>query len=1481
MMANEKVEKQLEAARKLLLDLSLRNRLINTPFGKGKSRNVEIVGRSAEDVFRVLVVDRNVVRLAPLDDGDEKGRSSVGTQTLFDVDGSSQSEPLRSRDSCSDLPTLLAVDVLQKRLLAMYYDAREIEEEQGVNTLYIALGFLKWFESPTSDEEKFAPLLLVPVTLDRQSVGARFQIRFSEEDISTNLSLQKKLENDFGLNLPDVPENDALSPDHYFDLVRDQMGLPPRWEIQGERILLWFFSFSKARMYEDLDPDSWPDAADLVGHRIIDALLGTGFREAPRLCDDGEPLDPKIQTIDLVHVRDADSSQAIVIEEVRQGFQCDPPHDLVIQGPPGTGKSQTITNIIAAAVKEGKTVLFLAEKKAALEVVKRYLDEVDLGAICLELHARKATKKAVLNELDRTQKAAKPPPAIVQPVAASLAAARGRLNEHAIVFHRSLEPCGQSAFQIVGELVRLRADGILGADFELRDPLRWTADEIHERVRLLERVDVHLQKVGNPRQHPWRGVMAEAILPMDLDNLKAELPRLTQDLRALAADGEDLDRVLDAGGIRTLSDMDELCRTAEWLMRAPQLDPMALADSVWSECRQQISEILTIGADFQTQQTFLHSLLNDGAWFADVEPIRRELARHGQSMFRWLIRPYRDACTNLRGLLRNSMPKALDERIAILDGLLRLQALKWELDVRTTNEEIGRRAFGVLWQGSASDWEALRAIDAWETLVREAALTRDFRRLARFSSDAPTLATAVETVRYKMSSIWPALRKMVDSLALDLPIAFGVAQFTALPLSDAISRLDEWRRCTESITDWTAFNIQLSRLADQGLGELAARIVEGQIAPGTAVDRFRRALDECLIREVWRQFPSLAQFSGVSYDHEVAEFRRLDEQRIDVARLEVRMRHHVELHLAKLSHDHQHEFRTINRQIAKKRNHMALRELFARAPNAVQKLKPVFMMSPLSVAQFLKPGKITFDLLIVDEASQVRPEEALGAIARVRQIVVVGDDKQLPPTNFFNQILVDDDDEVDATGVGGLESILGLCTAQNISRRMLRWHYRSRHDSLIRVSNHEFYDDALLVAPSPADDPNKGLRFHHIANGVFDRGGSATNRIEAEAVARAVIEHARSFPQLSLGVGTFSIAQRDAILDALELLRRKEPSFEDFFALGNREPFFVKNLENVQGDERDVIFISVGYGKDSSGYFALGFGPVSNPGGERRLNVLMTRARDCCRVFSSITADDIDLNRAKSRGAEVLKVFLSYAADRRLDVPKPSGGDHDSEFERQVARAVRTLGFEVHAQVGSAGFLIDLAVVDPEMPGRYLLGIECDGATYHRARWARDRDRLRQQVLEDQGWTIHRVWSTDWFRQPTEQLRRIASAIERARARLGMRMEESTITGAIENAAGAAGDEATRPNNVPSPNEGRDRAAATPNPPLSPEKTAVLAALDRRARNARRKEAIGPVILSMDTKIEQQQLEPILCELVEEGLVTRFGSGRSARYQRT
>jgi very-short-patch-repair endonuclease len=449
--------------------------------------------------------------------------------------------------------------------------------------------------------------------------------------------------------------------------------------------------------------------------------------------------------------------------------------------------------------------------------------------------------------------------------------------------------------------------------------------------------------------------------------------------------------------------------------------------------------------------------------------------------------------------------------------------------------------------------------------------------------------------------------------------------------------------------------------------------------------------------------------------------------------------------------------------LARQRGHMPVRKLMQGLPTLLPKLKPCLLMSPLSVAQYLAAGHSQFDVVVFDEASQIAVWDAVGVIARGKQLVVVGDPKQLPPTNFFGRSSTDGDDGGDGQQVEDLESILDECLGAGMNRLTLKWHYRSRHESLIAFSNVNYYESELVTFPSPVTS-DVAVRFQPVA-GIYDRGGSRTNRAEAEAIVDAIEKHylKEGSAGLTMGVVTFNQTQQSLIATLLEARRRSNSQLDKVLAQKVSEELFIKNLENVQGDERDIILFSITYGPDAAGKVTMNFGPLNSEGGHRRLNVAISRARHGIVIYSTLKPEQIDLARVRAAGVRDLKHYLEFAqrGPRALvEQAVPTGLTPDSPFEAAVIGLLRDKGWVVHPQVGCSGYRVDIGVVDPRAPGRYLLGVECDGATYHSAATARDRDRLRQHVLESLGWRIHRIWSTDWWLDPQRELEKLVSKLE-------------------------------------------------------------------------------------------------------------------------
>lgn len=570
------------------------------------------------------------------------------------------------------------------------------------------------------------------------------------------------------------------------------------------------------------------------------------------------------------------------------------------------------------------------------------------------------------------------------------------------------------------------------------------------------------------------------------------------------------------------------------------------------------------------------------------------------------------------------------------------------------------------------------------------------------------------------------------------------------------------------LSNWLDYVRVRYRVESLGFASLAKTLEQGGIKLKDIDAGYKLAVNDLLARQIFKETPGLARFSGNTHLAVQKQFREYDEKlkRLQRERIAWRIAQNPipKGYVGARAADYT-DLALLQRECEKKKKHIPLRQLVRRAGNALAAIKPCFMMGPMSVAQYLARGEINFDLIVMDEASQMKPEDALGAIARGNQVVIVGDPNQLPPTSFFDRMI--DDDEEESTAIQESESILDMA-GLIFDTRTLRWHYRSQHEHLIAFSNQNFYDGRLVVFPTPHSVSEEfGVKLVRVPRGRFI---NRRNTEEARVIALAVQAHFLHRPQESLGVVAMSADQRDQIERAVEALGKEDPLFQAALEQNQPadEPLFIKNLENVQGDERDVIFISCTYGPEEiAGKVFQRFGPINSDMGWRRLNVLFTRSKKRMHVFSSLRSEDILVSGTSKRGVVAFRDFLAFAETGHLHRNIATGRVPDSDFEVAVGSALAQAGFQVDPQIGVAGFFIDLAVRDPENPGRYLMGIECDGASYHSAKSVRDRDRLRQAVLEHLGWKIRRIWSTDWYRNPKGEIEPIIRELN------SLRMEAS------------------------------------------------------------------------------------------------------------
>jgi very-short-patch-repair endonuclease len=602
----------------------------------------------------------------------------------------------------------------------------------------------------------------------------------------------------------------------------------------------------------------------------------------------------------------------------------------------------------------------------------------------------------------------------------------------------------------------------------------------------------------------------------------------------------------------------------------------------------------------------------------------------------------------------------------------------------------------------------------------------------------------------------------------------GISSFEAANIQVLLERGKSGLGQPEELVSWLDYVRARETVKRHGLQALVDLAETQEIETDNLLACFDFILANSIVQEAFAAHRELARFTGLSHEEVRNKFAQLDLESIELYRGRAAALIDQRPVPSGNGSGPVGTFSEVNllvHEIGKQKRHVPVRQLVRRAGRALQALKPCFMMGPLSVAQYLAPGYMKFDLVVMDEASQLRPEDAIGAIARGAQLVVVGDQQQLPPTSFFDRLGDDQEDEseVSQETISDSESILDVATVLYRPARMLRWHYRSRHGSLIAFSNKEFYKSQLVVFPSPVSKSAElGVKLVRVKNGVY---AGRKNVIEAHRVVDAVIKHMCQRSNESLGVVTLNSPQRELIEELFEQRLKSDPLAEEYVSSQKSlTPFFIKNLENVQGDERDVIYISSTFGPDAAGHVFQRFGPINGIQGHRRLNVLFTRAKKRVVLFTSMSSSDIQTSATSTRGLKALKGYLHYAETGILDQASFSGREPDSDFEIEVAEALREQGLEVVAQVGIAGYFIDLAVKHPSKPDAFILGVECDGATYHSSLSARDRDRLREAVLKDLGWNIHRIWSTDWFKDPARE-------IDRLQRRLMVELENEAVGG--------------------------------------------------------------------------------------------------------
>ena len=1316
-----------------LLDLSLRNTLLSFRVSRNTAH---LMSYDLDDTIKqVLSGDEFNVMETP--------RDNWGENTYPDFDASAKlrtlSELIKVEFKNKRIRSFYQEKELNGILASLYRRDRTSLEETGASTLFLATGFLKWQEKNVKNAPKYAPLILIPITLIKRSAGKGYSLKTRDDEFLINTTLLEFLKQEFNIDIRGLDREYSKDADiqSLISTIKREIINMRDWDIT-EDVYLSSFSFLRYLMWNDIRHH----IEEFKNNKFIKSLANNKIElsKSDMTIENTEPEDYKLTEI-LTPIN-ADAYQFSAISAAAAG------KSFVLHGPPGTGKSQTITNIIANLIASGKTVLFVAEKMAALSVVKKRLDAIGIGDFCLELHSNKSgkaeTANRILSTLELKKSAGNPN---FKTEAKKIEALRLELNSTISALHKK-RILNLSVYEAITRyLSNAEAPDVMNIESVFYDNL--TEDSLARYETVLGNAAAAAKECGEVYRSPFSDVEITEYSERLKLNIISAAKILTEETRHLKS-------------------YVKLCY--ELLGNRVRVLTRKKLNALFNLCGLLTEKDLPYIKIFAAKDLTAQETINDYVQlFKRAESYNREYRQNFKMLVELSakVEVIKDDIDNCRGNYKRSKNlKALWKRLEKY-SLIKMNENDFKvyfnqvLNIHQINAEIEKSG---------------------EKVAKVLGGTKlSFDKAAELKNKLSELYKTAEELfpEYEYHSFNNACREIFAEFPSPVLLAFMNAYkdfinaektfFKILNIKTDYTHIDEdyfdflkikagsLLENIDLLPSWCVFMDACKTLKEEGLSFALQPLVDGKLNSGNFIGCFNKKVYDYFIKTQIAGDPLLSKFSASTTEEKIEKFRLLCEEFEKLTKREIKDKLLASLISLDTEGPLSLELVVLSRAVKSGMRGTTLRKLFEDIPTVVQNAAPCMLMSPITVAQYIPPVSEYFDVVIFDEASQMPTSEAIGAIARGKSMIVVGDPKQLPPTSFF---ATDYSDEENLDNED-LESILEDCLVLGMPEKHLFWHYRSNHESLISFSNAMYYNNKLLTYPSPEALESKVV-FKYV-DGIYDRGETKQNIKEAQSLVEEVIRRLKDIElrKKSLGIVTFSTAQQSLIEDLLSAALIKNRL--ETAAYDREEPIFVKNLENVQGDERDVILFSVGYGPDKYGRLSLNFGPINQSGGWRRLNVACSRARTDMLVFSSMTAGMIDLSRTNSKGVEGLKAFLEFADRGRtmLAVSTKDIENSDKGIGYYISKELSHLGYECKYHVGVSGFKIDAAVIDPKNKKKFILAILCDGKTSYKSKSAKDRNNLQIQTLKKLSWNVCRVWTLNYLNNPKREIKKIKDLLDK------------------------------------------------------------------------------------------------------------------------
>lgn len=1336
---NAKATDKFDLWERKLLDLSLSNKLINY---KTRKNSLNVLLTNPQELLEEIT-NKDKFNI----EGYSSKEKGIDTDILSYQDKNYIENALKSGRLVVETDVARYEDEIKK----IARRSNSAFEESGSNILFLAIGLIEWYPTLSSVYPNYAPLLLIPAQLSSRKVGRFFNIDFFLDEARLNITFLEYVKQNYNLNVKlngrdlSLDQNGIIGFDEICNTLSSELNIK-NWKIIKDKAFIDTFSFSHFVMWEDI----YNRKKTLLNNAVVSSLY-TGTSEKVKKDDTEIDIDKEVTPIDIAAPLSADSSQIEAIVSCAKG------DSFVLFGPPGTGKSQTIANMIVNLMYQGKSVLFVAEKMVALEVVKKRLDEIGLGNFCCQIHSNKISKSEVLRQIDNAIEMQNiEEPSEILKKSNELLAKRNLLNERLKELH-SDKKYFMSLYDsiLMYEDLKIKGfDKIIKINNEYLNVL--TKDEFNKNIELLKDVELAAKESGDYKNNPFNFYHGTTYNLSIRNDVLEKLKLITKEIDNVMKFENSFAKKYEFLEIDDLKKMHVFLNLIDLLKKKDTLNFDSLIDFDYEENSELSNayldnKISELSYKEQITRRFSKNIfgIEEKEFLKKLDEISRS-----KNLFKRLIVKKEI----IKQLQVYSLANEQKIKRKELDNIL--ITIKKYKELKEYNAKIAKNIyyhFDKFEHETSSDYLDIKnlfnnTLGFYKEIKKSGFYTQNniksFKKL--YENKEKLFSKEIDEFENKNRELYAYLENLKNESKIDFISQNTTFEEMYQKANDAIKDIEKFNL-------WILFNKSLAEAENNNLGFVVNDIKEGNIKVDEIVLTYMFSIYYKLIMSYFEVY-DLNDFTKPTIEKHIKEYEEFVSQYSKLTIENVAAKVTQNSPVINSKYITSTEPAMIKKLIKSNGKGTTLRQIMNKLGDFIKKICPCFLMSPLSIAQYIDPDKMHFDVVIFDEASQIPTSEAIGAIARGNSVVIAGDYNQMPPTNFFKTQIDNDvsffENETD------LDSLLDDCISVGLPQRKLLWHYRSHHESLIAFSNNKFYQNNLFTFPSPSNLISN-VKFINV-HGTYERN-RGVNVVEANAIVKEIVRRLKDkeLSKKSIGVVTFNLKQQNLIQDLLDVEYDKDPNLN--FKPGN-ETIFVKNLENVQGDERDVILFSICFARRKDGGLSLNFGPLSLEKGERRLNVAVSRSRDEMIIYSSIEPMDINPNNAKNDGARYLRDLLEYAKYGTKTLTKKSDSK-EKKFDRSVAafiaKDLEKLGYKCDLDIGASNFRVDIAIKNKNEDA-YCLGIILDSSFYYDAKTCRDRNVLHYNILSKLGWNILRIWTIDYYDHPNEVIKSIESSIKKS-----------------------------------------------------------------------------------------------------------------------